>query len=56
MVKLTSPAYQKAIQSLWDGSCTIIVRDMALTRPPAAQSRRSTWQRRTFPAAFPIRQ
>ena len=30
MVKLTSPAYQKAIQSLWDGSCTIIVRDMAL--------------------------
>lgn len=24
------PAYQKAIQSLWDGRCTIIVRDMAL--------------------------
>ena len=30
MVKLTSPAYQKAIQSLWDGNCTIIVRDMTL--------------------------
>lgn len=27
---IQSPAYQKAIQSLWDGRCTVTVRDRAL--------------------------
>lgn len=30
MVKIPGPAYQKAVQSLWNGVCTVIVRDMAL--------------------------